>query len=243
VLNYLNVNPTDDARYKGRSFYEKMVILKTDNVPVKVVVTQQLEQGNRSVISAYNAMVNTFHPKLVVLLDIAGSINKDLELCDVVLPNSVVYYELKKETENKTNRRGEAFKLSAKVKQLINKLFIVYGEPAKLKAANNSIKDTFTVQQGPIGSGESVIADKASDVKKWLLEFNSKTLAIEMESGGFLQAFYEDELTDEQPEFGALVIRGISDHADFDKDDKWRIPAAENGTIVLGEILGILSFK
>ena len=243
VLNYLNIDFADDKIYKGRSFYEKMIKLEANNETSKIVVTQQLEQGNRSVIPAYNSMVNQFHPKLIILLDIAGSINDDVQLCDVVLPNSVVYYENKKEVPNKTNRRGETFKLSPKIRQLINKFFIVNGEPAVLIATKNSIDDNFSVRQGPIGSGESVIADRASEIITWLTDFNSKTLAVEMESGGFMQAFYEDELTDERPEFGALIIRGISDHANVDKDDKWRIPAAENGTIVLNKFLKILSFN
>jgi nucleoside phosphorylase len=239
VLQFLKIDPKKDLKKNGRSFYEG-IIESSESGLHKVALTQQLDIGNRSVIPAYNSMVNTYHPKLIILLGIAGSISKDLGLCDVVIANQVIYYENRKEVPNKTNRRGDIFKINPKLKQIINKFFIIHDEPAILNAQKDSFKDTFQVLTGPIGSGEAVIADNASEIKEWLIEVNSKTMALEMEAGGFLQAFYEDGLSENQPIYGALVIRGVSDHADTEKDDKWRKPASENAVKCLSEILKII---
>ncbi|QIE58034.1 hypothetical protein G5B37_00160 [Rasiella rasia] len=239
VLKHLRINPKNDILKNGRSFYEGVTEASEKGIH-KIVVTQQLDIGNRSVIPAYNALVNTYRPKLIILLGIAGSISKDLELCDVVIANQVIYYENRKEVPNKTNRRGEMYKIEVKLKQVINKFFVIHNEPAVFKAEKDSLNEDFQILTGPIGSGEAVIADNASSIKEWLLEVNSKTLALEMEAGGFLQAFYEDGLSEFQPIHGVLVIRGISDHADFEKDDKWRKPASENAVKCLSEILKII---
>jgi nucleoside phosphorylase len=239
VLKQLDIEPTDDIIRNGKSFYEGH-FESADKGVHKVALTQQLEQGNRSVIMAYNALVNNYNPKLIVVLGIAGCISKDMALCDVVIANQVLYYENRKETPDKTNRRGDVFKIEAKLKQYINKLFLIYDEPAILSASKESYKEKFKILAGPIGSGEAVIADNASEVKDWLVEVNSKTLALEMEAGGFLQAYYEDGLTDNQPSLGALVIRGISDHADAKKNDKWRKPASENAVKCLVELLKLI---
>lgn len=236
VLKSINVDPKDDINIDGRFFYEGS-FESANKETHKIVLTQQLEPGNRSVIIAYNSIVNNYNPKLVVIVGIAGSISKDLALCDVVIANQVIYYENRKETPNKTNRRGDIFKINAKLKQYINKFFIVHDDPAIIDAAEDSFSKTFKVLSGPIGSGETVVADKSSDIKDWLISVNSKTMALEMEAGGFLQAYYEDGLSENQPSLGVLVIRGISDHADVEKDDKWRKPASDNAVKCLIEIL------
>jgi len=239
VLKHMSVDPKDDIIRDGRSFYEGWAE-SAMNKTHKIALTQLLEAGNRSVIPAYNSIIKNYSPKLVVIVGIAGSISQDLELCDVVIANQVIYYENRKETPNKTNRRGDIFKLEAKLKQFVNKLFVIYDDPAIIDASEDSSKETFKIVQGPIGSGEAVIADSASEIKDWLVNVNSKTMALEMEAGGFLQAYYEDGLTENQPSLGVLVIRGISDHADVKKDDKWRKPASENAVRCLSEILKII---
>jgi adenosylhomocysteine nucleosidase len=239
VLKFLEIDSKSDELIDGRSFYTGVYNSSNNNL-LKIAVTQQLEPGNRSVIIAYNSLVKNFKPKLIAIVGIAGGISKDLSLCDVVIANQVIYYENKKETKDKTNRRGDIFKMDPKIKQIINKFFIAHDEPAIFNAESDSFKPEFKILTGSIGSGEAVIADESSQIKKWLQEVNSKCLAVEMEAGGFLQAFYEDGLSEDEPKNGAIVIRGISDHADYDKDDKWRKPASENAVRCLFEMIKLM---
>ncbi|MBA4390128.1 MAG: hypothetical protein C0399_04235 [Syntrophus sp. (in: bacteria)] len=242
VLKQLGVEPENDVVRKGRSFYSGTIETSTGE-KLGVVLTQQLQMGNRSAVIAYQAMVKEYNPKILILLGIAGSIATENNLCDVVIADQIIYYENKKETLDKTYRRGESFKIPAKLLPLINKFFIKFNEPAILNASEGSYREKFAVHKAPIGSGESVIANSASEVTKWLKEFNSKVMAIEMEAGGFLQAYYEDDLEETARQIGVLVIRGISDHADHEKDDKWRAPASENAVEVALQLLRFVSLS
>lgn len=205
----------------------------------QAVVTQQLIQGNESVISAYKDIVEEFNPKLMILFGIAGSISKDLKLCDVCIVNEVIAYDRRKETEELL-RRGSTYRVSAVLSTLINDFFAEYGEKPRFIGAPGSPSGDFLADVGPLGSGNAVVADPLSDIKKWLLDFNSKTCAVETEAVGFANADWEEGLNKVTNPIGALVIRGISDHADSQKDDKWRIIASHNAAIVLTKFVKLL---
>ena len=48
----------------------------------------------------------------------------------------------------------------------------------------------YKIRPGLIGSGEAVIADPNSDIRRYITAFNDKTLAVETEAGGLAEAFY-----------------------------------------------------
>ncbi|MGV3464968.1 MAG: hypothetical protein ACO1PI_10225 [Bacteroidota bacterium] len=234
MLNILGKDVDDDTMINGRAYYLGYLPAKTKSH--SIAVTQQLEPGNLSIILAYNNLIQALNPKLVVLLGIAGSISNTATIGDVVIATKVIYYENRKEIEDKVSRSGQVFKVSANLKGTINKFFNRWGQPGII----NSSKNSFKIFEGPIGSGEAVIANSASEIVSWVKEFDRKALAMEMEAGGFLQAFYEGDLYDKQPELGVIVIRGISDHADHKKDDNWRTLASQNAGAVLIEFLKLI---
>ena len=205
---------------------------------LKIVHLQTANQGNTSVVSAYQSMIRNYTLDYVVLLGIAGSIKKEIKLCDVIIGTNVIYYEKKKETADGLQRRGEFYNMKFKMIQFINRFFVNNNEPASFVSSQNSLGQTFSTHRCLIGSGETVIANNLSDTKKWLLEVNSKTGVVETESAGLCQAFSETENISN--EMDIILIRGISDHADCDKDDKWRLPASKNAVITLKKLLEII---
>jgi len=56
-----------------------------------------------------------------------------------------------------------------------------------------------------------------------------------------VQAFYEQTLSFDERAEGYLIVRGISDHADKEKDAKWQEIASENAIVALGEFLQTIS--
>ena len=68
---------------------------------------------------------------------------------------------------------------------------------------------------GPIATGDKVVATK--DVLEHLRGVWPKLVGIEMEAGGLASAAFQSA---QQP--GFLMIRGVSDLADENKDDTWR---------------------
>lgn len=210
-----------------------------------VICTQAIDQGESSVISAYNDMMNQYQPKFVFLIGIAGSIldsqkgkkalpgeRRELDLCDVVIAKSVIDYELRKETANGVEQRGRMYNVSAESAAIIND-FLVTLENQPLTAIEGSKNATLHVLFEPIGSGNAVIGNELSRIVTWLKEVNSKVVAVEMEAAGISSAFYEKELSEHNVK-GLLVVRGISDMADVDKElsKPFRKPAAQNAALV-----------
>lgn len=210
-----------------------------------VICTQAIDQGESSVISAYNDMMNQYQPKFVFLIGIAGSIldsqkekkalpgeRRELDLCDVVIAKSVIDYELRKETANGIEQRGRMYNVSAESAAIIND-FLVTLESHPLTAIEGSKNANLHVLFDPIGSGNAVIGNELSKIVTWLKEVNSKVVAVEMEAAGISSAFYEKGLSEHNVK-GLLVVRGISDMANVDKDfsKPFRKPAAQNAALV-----------
>ena len=235
-----------EARRKGRGMGplgpsltsdEEAKSPRADGGYHRIVCSQAVEQGNRSIIPAYEALATEYAPELVMLLGIGGSIHKDVGLCDVVIGTQVVYYDKRKEKEEGTSRRGESYKIEPGLLPQLNHFFVQHCEPASLPAAEGSPEAKFRLHRGPIGSGEAVVGFRDAEVRRWLTAYNDKTLALETEAGGLAQAFYEQQLRRGYKARGYLVIRGISDHMDAEKSDTWRQPASDNAMSALVELL------
>lgn len=203
-----------------------------------IVMTQQIDQGQQSVISAYYDMVNKFHPRIIFLVGIAGGIHADIDCCDVIIGNEIIGYDKQKDTHKGIQRRGSSFKINASVIPYIQQLQLQVTEKP-LKSVKDSKSDIFSLFFENIGSGSAVIANKLSSITKWIHDYNDKVYAVEMEAYGLNSAFYEEAINSQSSTIAVCVIRGISDHADSkkSKDSNFRIPAANNAAIVLSELI------
>ena len=96
---------------------------------------------------------------------------------------------------------------------------------------------TFKVTQAPIGSGEAIVKARRSEIKKYLKDIDYRTAVVEKEAMGFLQYYFEQGIERESGLEGVVILRGISDKADAEKDDLFQVKAAENCMIVLKKFL------
>lgn len=243
VREFLKERPRYSERagaIHNRTFYEG-VLKANDDSGIRVVATRALVQGNRSITAAYRALVDEYSPRVVVLLGIAGGIHKDVKLCDVVIADSVVYYDRRAETEVGTKHRLEAFSPRPAVRMLINRFVDEHGDSPRLESAAASFQGHFNIVVGPIGCGEAVVKYRDSEIRTWLQRLHDKVLAVETEAAGVSQQFDEDELRRDITTKGVIVIRGISDHADEEKDDRWRKPAVHNAMKCLEAITSLHS--
>lgn len=239
ILDYLSPgNPIAPQRVasSGRIYYTSTKAVGSGK-PLRVAVTQALTQGNRSIVSAFNDMVTDYNPQWIVLLGIAGSIHKDAKLTDVVVAEQSIYYDKRAETESGTKHRGESYNIDPTLLSVVNTILV---DRIEHDAAVGSFASQFTLHLGPIGTGEAVVKFRDAEVRKWLSAYNEKTLALETEAGGFGQALYELKLNPLRGPRGTLIVRGISDHADHAKDDKWQYPAAQNCCRALDRVLSVL---
>lgn len=230
-----NIYGLEEIRFEmeDRLFYHGTVT--GDNTIHTVVMTQTLNQGPQSIISAYNTLMDKFSPSVIFVIGIAGGIDNKIKICDVVVPREVFCYDLSKDTPDGTERRGASFKVEPKLLPVMQRLQqIIYNK----KFGGRD----FNIYDDPIGSGSTVICHKLSEITKYLKTVNSKVVAVEMEASGICSAVYEDGVGIRQPTYGVLNFRGISDLADENKPNtgSFRIPAAENAAIVSMEYANLL---
>ncbi|MBO4209933.1 5'-methylthioadenosine/S-adenosylhomocysteine nucleosidase family protein [Micromonospora echinofusca] len=206
----------------------------TDEGQLRVVAMQTLNPGQRSATVAYQQLRRHFAPPVVLLVGIAGGIGTRVDIGDVVLADEVIYYDSRRETGSGVRRRGQEQRVTSVLRHRLDEFLRVHGEFCEIAPGY-----LVPVRRGPIGSGEAVPADRASDIRRYLLDFNDKTLAVETEAAGVAQAFHEEVGTDRTLR-GWLTIRGISDLADAHKGDGYHRLAAQHAAAVLERLLPFL---
>lgn len=191
-----------------------------------LVATQPTGPGQRPIMAALTNLRERYDPAVIVLVGIAGVIHTDVALNDVAISTRVVYYDSRKNWRGRTVRRGQELVAPAALTHSVNAFFTAAGDPASLPGFDGSTGG-FRVFHGPIGSGEAVLADPDDDIRRFLTDYNDKTLAVEMEAGGLAQ-FCHDTTTRRGDPLGWVVVRGMSDRADEHKDDHHHDSAAVN---------------
>jgi nucleoside phosphorylase len=222
----------------GLRFHEAEVDVEGKHI--RVVATQSLSPGQQPAVMAFQHLHRHYRPRVTVIAGIGGAIHPSVKRGDVVMVHEVIYYDLRKVTHGKVIRRGQTRPIPAATRRAVNDFFSEYGEPYQAMIEDrHGVARPCTVRPGPIGSGDAVVADDQSDIRKYLADFNDKTLAVEMESGGLAEAFYETVNSDSTGG-GWLAIRGISDAADPRKDDSYHEIASWHAAVVLGQLLPYL---
>jgi adenosylhomocysteine nucleosidase len=202
---------------------------------VRVAAVQTLEQGNEQAALAYRRLVEQYNPAIVLLVGVAGGVAERVRIGDVVLGDQVISYDHRRETAEGTLRRGRAQAVSAELGHRLNEFFTAV--PSEQLRPGNG---TFALHRGPVGSGNAVVTDAGSEIRRWLYEFHEKVLAVETESAGVAQSFHESVRQDGVR--GWLTIRGISDTADKAKDDSYQTLAAGHAAEVMAMLLPFLYF-
>ena len=229
VIDTFGLTRVPQAR-GGQEFYAGSV--EAADGPAELVATRTLQQGQRSTIPTLETLRREYEPVLMVLVGIGGAISRELRIGDVVIANRVVYYDERRETEEGMRHRGEERHAPAAISHAANSFFTDAGEPARLRSSAGQ----FRVLPGPIGSGEAVIMNARSGIRRFLSDFNEKILAIETEAGGLTQFCHEAPA----PQPGWLVVRGISDDASPKKTDEPQVAAALNAAVTLQHLIPYL---
>lgn len=226
------------TRAGGLRFYEASVPAGEQHAAV--VATQALDQGQRSAVIAYHQLHEHYKPTCVALVGIAGGISSRVQIGDVVIVRDVVYYDSRRETPDGTAHRGQEHHVPAHIRRAINAFFTDRSEPfhASYPGPDGS-KRSFSSLPGPVGSGEAVITDKNSPIRRYLTEYNEKILAVETEAAGIAEAFYS-QAGNTPPGHGWLAIRGISDHADIDKGYSHHQIASDHAAAIFMQLLPYL---
>jgi adenosylhomocysteine nucleosidase len=222
-------------RPDGTTVYEAR--LPTAGSTARVAAIQTLEPGQRSAALTYGQLRRLYSPTVVVLVGVAGGISEEVRLGDVVVASSVIYYDSRREAADGAHRRISIEAVPAVVARMVNDFRSRHGEPLWVDAAHSPSRLPFAVRYAPIGSGEAVITDRDSRIRRDLDLVNEKVLAVETEAGGVVKA-HREEYRDDAHRGGWLVVRGISDAADADKDDRYKRYASQHAAWVCAQLIG-----
>src|SRR4051794_11949830 len=202
---------------------------------VRVAAVQTFTRGTASAALAYRELVAAYNPKIVLLVGIAGGVRPDVRIGDVVVSDEIVAYDARRETPGGTRRRGQAQSVAAPLGYRLNDFFA-----ATLSEQPRPGGESFRIHRGPIGSGNAVVTDADSEIRRWLEHFNEKVLAVETEAAGVAQGFHES--VGEGGPRGWLTVRGISDTADKQKGHSYHDLASRHAAEVMAMLVPFLQF-
>jgi nucleoside phosphorylase len=161
------------------------------------VAVGELGEGSRNAAALTLRITDWLRPAALFFVGVAGSLKDDVRIGDVVVGTKVYAIHGGKQTPDGFFVRPEAWPCSHVL----------------LQAARSALRDTPDLRAHfkPVAAGDIVLADARSEVADHLRRHYDDAAAIEMESSGVAHAAHLSRQLD------LLVIRGISDRADADK--------------------------
>lgn len=205
------------------------------------IATVLFDMGQAVSSEAATRLLTRFDVRLLALIGIAGALDPDLRLGDVVIAEAVDEYLHAAKAIPGDTGQGFEFELGSVswraghdiVSYANNFEYLGNGanlaqwrergrrrDPSLLAMMPQFAKEVPDCQVGAIATGDIVSA--AAAFARWLRKHNRRLVAIEMEAGGLARVLYR------QPRTDLIVVRGISDFSDERKSmlDSTATPAA-----------------
>ena len=217
---------------QSRTYYKAIIPTKHGGA-YRVIVTLLHSMGNIEASHATSDLIRDWNPRYVLVNGIAGGLcHNEQRLGDIVVSDSIVYYEPGKVGKNGVVQRNKQF-LSDRtlIDGILNFFDTAWYATLPAKPVQVQPDDTFPkIHVGPIASGEKVIADAGmiNDLRK----YQSNLIAVEMESAGVASAAFSA-----LKQIGFITIRAICDFADSSKNDQWHEYAASTAASYLRAFL------
>jgi nucleoside phosphorylase len=212
----------------ARTYYTAMIPTALGG-SYRIVATLLHSMGNLDAAHATADLIHDWSPRFVLVNGIAGGLNREEQKYgDVVVSDSVIYYELGKVRESGVEHRSKQFQSDRSLLDgLLNLRDSTWKERLPPRPDGNIRPQ---IHFGPIASGDKVIASDTAVTQ--LLAIHPKLIAVEMESAGVASAAFSA-----MKRIGFLTIRAICDFADATKGDNWQEYAAHSAASCLRAFL------
>jgi len=232
VLRYLDA--PEKVQTKNRIVYKSN--LRHDNAEssYQVLLLCQGKMGNVAAGIATTQAIDVWNPTLIILVGIVGGVENGDEryLGDLIAAEQIVGYESGKLTDAGAERRYEVLRsthaLVEAARNFPDEKWVL--APTIPRPDGKDGRIIPKIHWGVVASGEKVIADTKTVPE--LQNHWTKLAGIEMESYGTALAAYTAE---SRPEF--LMVKGICDWANPDKNDEWQTYAADVAAVFVVNLL------
>lgn len=175
--------------------------------------------GKVNAASCTQALIDKFNITHLINTGIAGSLNKDVKVCDIVISDNVTYHDVRVEQMVSLFPFKECFKADDELIDMA------------LGACETSLRQ-FNYHIGRIVTGESFIS--SGELKKIIAEkYNPH--CVDMESGAIGHVAYLNNIP-------FVIIRSISDNADKDASityDEFEQIASNNSANIVFKMMEI----
>lgn len=199
------------------------ITLPSQDKTLNIAVTVANDQRNAEAQHATSEMITICNPNILILVGIAAGVRGKTELGDVVISETIMYYEPAKLKKDGTERRGGINKPDESVLRVLRS-FYKSDYTRRWHTIFDSLQRRLTRDELPepppmlkpscqfkfIATGEKILAD--GSLKKLHDEIHDNIRAGETESWGFLTAAIKGRKS-------WFVIRGISDFGDMESKD------------------------
>ncbi|MEG1256555.1 5'-methylthioadenosine/adenosylhomocysteine nucleosidase [Clostridium sp.] len=186
------INIIEEITYSGVKFY----IGKYKDLSI---VLCSCGVGKVNAASCTQVLITKFNVTEIINTGIAGSLNTNVQICDVVISDNVTYHDVRKRQMESLFPFQEDFKSCESLKDIAVRAY----EISDLKKHNYHL--------GRIVTGESFVSDNA--LKKVIIE-EYNPLCVEMEGGAIGHVAHINNIP-------FLIIRSISDNADQDATESY----------------------
>jgi len=227
VLRYLDA--PKKVQIKHRTIYKSNLRHDNTESSYQVVLLCLDNMGNVAAGIATARVIDAWKPSLIILTGIMGGVKErnKRDLGDLIIPDQIIGYEQSKITDRGIERRDEVLRPDNTLLEATKNFTFKISPPISRPDGKNKIPE---IHWGPVASGEKVIADTQTIPE---LQNNwTKLIGVEMESYGAALAAYKAE---SRPRF--LMVKGICDWANPDKNDKWQKYAAEVAAVFVVQLL------
>ena len=231
-----SVSFTKEFSSMDRYAYQHTTIRNKQGEPLTVLVTWLSDSGPTQTGLDLKPFLHEFHPRFVAMTGICAGYREKVKLGDLVVVQYAYYYEEGKIIREPagSSRHLPEMKTADPTSQIIQyaRGFDGWKEPVremkrhKLKL-NRQLKANEEPRcvVAPMASGMAVRGD---DPFPWLREkYNRNTVALNMEAATFYRALRAI------PHIHALVVKGVCDYADMNKDDAYHDYAAQVSAVYL----------
>lgn len=221
VKRVFNINrDTNPIKVGDREYWFANVKSKDSNLVIAITVA--CEQGNEMSKEVTGDLISSFNPMLIMLVGIAAGVKDKVELGDVVVSESVLYYEPKKvmpggENEPNWSIENAPTSLPTEVEKFFSHPNVLsywrnafHTAEVKLKSEGlPNPPDVLhpTLHKRIIASGEKILAD--GSLKRMQKKTHKRIWAGETEGWGFARAAKKT-----RKEW--IVVRGVSDFGDME---------------------------
>ncbi len=219
--HFPELNRVSAAPGSSRSYYKGSIATALGG-SYRLVATLLPSIGNLEAAHATADLIRDWSPRFVLVNGIAGGLSRvNQDLGDIVVSDSIVYYELGKVRAGGVDRRNRQFPSD---RTLLGAMLNLTDSEWRRRLpprpdGREPTDDLPRIHVGPIASGEKVIA--AVEEADRLRVGQSNLIAVEMESAGVASAAFSA-----LKKVGFLTLRAICDFADAKKDNSWQEYAA-----------------